>query len=203
MAQEKESKKVIEINWFSLMLIFIFMAGSIFFGVRSSRLSEKDQQNIAQQAVLLAQKDSIEKQVVVYQERIKILEAEVNSANSNTSQAEKSALQYKRKYLELKEATPPSPCDTFVVLRECDKQLQVYENFIAILKANVLSYSKLSDTLRIENKYLYQQKSIANDLIGFQKKELTTTRNKLRRSKILNWGLAGLATGAIVVLVAK
>ena len=203
MEQSSQPKKIIEFNWWSIMLILAFLSSSIYLGVRTSRLSKKDQQNIATQAVLESQRDSVKAVAQRLKQRIVLLEADVVEANQNSNQAEKAALQYKRKYIELKQATPPSPCDTFIVLKECDKQLQTYENFIAILKANVLSYSRLSDTLKIENKYLNNAYDLCERLSASQKDELAKVRGKLRRHKTLNWALGGLVTGAAVVILLK
>lgn len=198
-----ESKNIINFNWVSVILILAFLSSSIYLGVRTSRLSKKDQQNIATQAVLESQRDSVKAVAQRLKQRVIILEADVVEANQNSNQAEKTALQYKRKYIELKQNTPPSPCDTFVVLKECDKQLQTYENFIAILKANVLSYSRLSDTLRIENKYLNNAYDLCEKLSASQKDELTKVRGKLRRHKTLNWALGGLVAGAAIIIFAQ
>lgn len=198
-----ENKKVFELNWASVLLILLFLSGSVYFGIRTSHLTKKDQQNIAVQAVLEAQRDSVNAVAQRLKQRIVVLEADVVAANQNSTQAEKTALQYKRKYIELKQSAQPSPCDTFIVLKECDKQLETYENFIAILKANVLSYSRLSDTLRIENKYLNDSYALCEKLSNTQKDELTQLRNKARRYKGINFGLMGVLVGAAVVIIAQ
>ena len=201
--EASDNKKVYEMNWASILLILIFLGGGIFFGIRSARLSKSDQKHIAEQAVLIAQRDSIAKQVVVYAEKVKVLEAKVQQANKNTSVTEANVAMYRRKYLELKNQVPPSPCDTFPVLTGCETQLRYADNFIAILKANVLSYSRLSDTLQLENTFLLREKSISDVLLSKQKESLYTTQNKLRRSKALNWITSGVAAGMLVFLIAQ
>jgi hypothetical protein len=140
---------------------------------------------------------------VFYKERIVVLEADNQLANKTTADAEKIALQYKRKYLDLRNATPPSPCDTSPVLINCDRQLLIYENFISILKSNVLSYSRLSDTLRLANKYLDESLAICDMLVDDQKKELTDLRRSGKRGKTLNWSLGSAVVAAIIVLLVK
>jgi hypothetical protein len=203
MTQEKETKTVVNYNWLEFLILLIFIAGSVFFGIKTARLTEKDTKHIAKQAVLEAQKDSLMKQNKLFVERITMLEADVQLANQTTEKAEVNALQFKRKYLDLKNATPPSPCDTSPALINCDKQLLVYENFITILKSNVLSYSRLSDTLRLQNTILTDAMSTCDLLVADQKQELTTLRKQAKRGKTLNWTLGGFFAGDIVILLVK
>jgi hypothetical protein len=88
---------------------------------------------------------------------------------------------YRKKYEELKN-TPNVP-DT-VLVEDCEQLVLRYDNYVEILKANVLSYKKLSDTLQLENTYLDQAYGICVTLSADQKEELAKTRNKLKRSKI-------------------
>jgi len=199
----QSKKEVINFNWWAILLILAFGAGSLYFGVRSSRLSKKDEQHVARQSVLEAQRDSVRAKADKLEAKIVILEAGVKQANKNTDVAENTVAIFKKKYLDLKNQVPPSPCDSFPVLVECDKQLEYRDNFITILKANVLSYSRLTDTLQLKNKYLDSAYGLCLKLSTDQKEELTDTRKKLRRGKILNFGLTGALAGAIVVLFVK
>jgi hypothetical protein len=203
MTQEKETKTVVNYNWLELLILLIFIGGVIYLGISNSKLKDKNEKHIAKQAVLEAQKDSLQRQNVFYKERIVVLEADNQLANKTTADAEKIALQYKRKYLDLRNATPPSPCDTSPVLINCDRQLLIYENFISILKSNVLSYSRLSDTLRLANKYLDESLAICDMLVDDQKKELTDLRRSGKRGKTLNWSLGSAVVAAIIVLLVK
>ncbi len=198
--EASDNKKVIEINWVSILLILAASGLAIFFGVKTSRLSAKQERDIAEQAVLKAQRDTAYAKVVLYAERVKVLEADVKEANKNTSDAEKSVTNYRKKYNELK--NKPDVPDTIKVV-ECDELLGRYDNFITVLKSNVASYSRLADTLKLENKYLAESYKLCLTLSDSQAIELTKTRKQLRKSKILNWGAGGMLVGAIVVIIAK
>jgi hypothetical protein len=132
------------------------------------------------------------------EKRVVILEAEVNKANKNTTNAEGYVSLYKSKYLELKNK-PDVPCDT--VLIDCDKQLIRYESFIDILKANVASYGRLADTLGIQNTYLQDANKICTQLTGNQSTELTQLRKKARVHKIALWGSGGVLAGMLAILL--
>jgi len=198
MAQSEQSKKVIEFNWLSVLIILLFASACVYLGVNSSRLSKKDEINIAVNAVLKAQRDSVKADADRVRERVKILEAEVEEANKNTASSDAQVLAYRLKYKEL--LNKPEVHDTIKVV-ECDQLVERYDNYVTILKANVLSYSKLTDTLQLENKYLLDAYGICVTLSTNQEKQISDTRAKLRRSKILNFGLAGTLAGAVVALL--
>lgn len=195
-----EDKKVFEMNWWSIAIILILLGGGIFFASKSARLSKKDAEHIAAQAKLEVVKDSLQKKASTLEVRVKVLEADVQQANKNTASKEKEVLSYRNKYLALKDQ--PTVHDT-VKLQECDQLVLRYDNWITILKANVLSYSKLSDTLRIENTYLTDALKASDKLISDQREELVADRAKLKRSKIFNWSFGGLAAGMLIVLIAQ
>lgn len=196
MAQSDQPKKF-EFNWVSILIIIGLAATSMYFG---SRLSKKQQQNIAEQAVLKAQADSAKAVADRFEKRIKVLEVEVEDANKNTTDAEKQISAYKKKYREL--LNVPSVHDT-VKIEECDKLVERYDNYVTILKSNVLSYKKLADTLQLENKYLDDAYAICATLSTKQEEELVQTRSKLRRSKIANFGFGGALIGAAVILLVQ
>jgi hypothetical protein len=203
MTQEKETKTVVNYNWLELLILLIFIGGVIYLGISNSKLKDKNEKHIAKQAVLEAQKDSLQRQNRVYMERITILTAEVSAANKNSAVSEQNTLVYKRKYLDLKEAIQPNICDTFIILRECEKQLDRTENLVAIMKVNVFKYAKLSDTLKIANKYLNESLATCDLLVDDQRKELTTLRKQAKRGKTLNWSLGSAVVAAIIVLLVK
>ena len=197
MEQSDKKKKVLEFNWLSVLIILIFAASSVYLGVNSSRLSKKDEVNIAKNAVLKAQRDSIKSDADKIKIRVKILEADVKTANKNTASAESQVSAYKKKYKEL--LNSPVVHDT-VKIEECDKLVEQYDNYTTILRANILSYVRLTDTLQIHNKYLENAYGLCVELSKNQEEQLGTTRAKLRRSRILNFGLGGTLLGAVVVL---
>jgi regulator of replication initiation timing len=203
MTQEKETKTVVNYNWLELLILLIFIGGVIYLGISNSKLKDKDEKHIAKQAVLEAQKDSLQRQNRVYMERITILTAEVSAANKNTYTSEQNALQYKRKYLDLKGSIQPNICDTFIILRECEKQLGRTENLVAIMKANVLSYAKLSDTLRLSNTYLTEALATCDLLSADQKKEVMDLRKKVRRRGLMNAVIGGILGGVVIILAVK
>lgn len=196
MAQPDQPKKI-EFNWVSLLIIIGLAVTSAYFG---ARLSKKQQENIAEQAVLQAQRDSTIAVAKRLEVRVRVLEAEVDEANKNTNNAEKQVLSYKKKYKEL--SGLPAVHDT-VKIEECDKLVERYDNYTTVLKANILSYIKLTDTLQLENKYLGEAYAICVTLSTKQGEELTQTRSKLRRSKIVNFGMSGALAGAIIVLLVR
>ena len=147
MAQSDQPKKM-EFSWVSLLIIIALAVTSAYFG---SRLSKKQQENIAEQAVLRAQRDSTRVVADRLEIRVKVLEAEVDDANKNTTDAEKQVSAYRKKYKEL--LNVPAVHDT-VKLEECDQLVERYDNYVTVLKSNILSYVKLTDTLQLENKYL-------------------------------------------------
>lgn len=200
MEQSDQSKKVFQLDWVSVLIILAFASGCIYFGVRTSKLSKKDEANIAAQAVLQAQRDSTKVIADRMAARVKILEVEVGEANKNTADVEKQLMSYRKKYQEL--SSLPAIHDT-VVVEECELLVERYDNYVTILKANILSYSKLTDTLQLENKYLKDAYSLSVALANKQKDDLTKARGQVRRHKIANWGLGGALGGAIIVLLLK
>lgn len=204
MEQSEQINKVAEIGWPSIVIIVIIAGLCLFFGIKTSRLSAKDEANIAKQSVLASQRDTAYAKVLLYAKRVNILEADVKEANSNTNDATNSMANYRKKYNELR--NKPEVHDTVKVL-ECDDLLVRSDNFITILKANVASYSRLADTLQLENKYLTDSYQLCLTLSKSQAVDLTATRGKLRRSKILNWGeggvVGGLTVGMVVVLLSQ
>ena len=198
---QSDQPKTIKINYVYVLIILLFAGVGIFFGLKTSRLSKQMEKDIALQAVLKAQRDSLVSKAFKLEKRVVILEAEVNKANKNTTNAEGYVKLYKSKYLELKNQTPPSPCDSFPVLAECDKQVLRLENFVDILKANVASYGRLADTLGIQNTYLQDANKICTQFTGNQSTELTQLRKKVRTHKILNWGMGGFIVGLTTILL--
>ena len=196
-AQDKQ----IKINYVYVLIILAFAGVGIFFGLKTSRLSKQMEKDIALQAVLKAQRDSLVSKAFKLEKRVVVLEAQVQDANKNTTNAEGYVKLYKSKYLELKNQTPPSPCDTFPVLVDCDKQLIRYESFIDILKANVASYGRLADTLQLQNTYLKDASVICQQLTSNQSTELTSLRKKARVHKIMLFGETGILAGMIAILL--
>ena len=193
-AQDKQ----IKINYVYILIILLFAGVGIFFGLKTSRLSKQMEKDVALQAVLKAQRDSLVSKAFKLEKRVVVLEAQVQDANKNTTNAEGYVRLYKSKYLELKNK-PDVVCDT--ILQDCDKQLVRYEAFIDILKANVLSYGRLADTLKLENKYLKDASVICQHLTANQSDELTGLRKKVRTHKILNWGMGGFIVGLTTILL--
>ena len=196
---EKSGKKI-EISWISIALILAFAGGALYFGVRSSRLSKAQEEHISQQASLqtkLKLKDSV---ISVINQRVEVLEADAKRANRNTEVATVNMEMFKRKYLELKNQVPPSPCDSFPVLVSCENQIRYHQNYEEILKANILAQARRGDTLQIANNHLEDAYGICKQLTLDQNQELTDTRKKLRRTKIFSWGLGGALLGALTVL---
>lgn len=191
-----QSKKI-EITWQAIVVLIIAGGIAVYFGVRTHRLSKQDEAHIAVQAILESQRDSSYAKAVKLAEENRILKAKADSANKNTEVYQLSLSVYKKRYEELK--NKPEVHDTLIV-QECDELLVRYDNFIVILKANVLSYSRLADTLQLENKYLKEAYGISLTLNNDQKRELEKLRGRNRVSKILNWSLGGVLTGAIAIL---
>ena len=198
---QSDQPKTIKINYVYVLIILAFAGVGIFFGLKTSRLSKQMEKDVALQAVLRNQRDSLVSKAFKLEKRVVVLEAEVNKANKNTESAEKYITLYKNKYLDLKNQTPPSPCDTFPVLIDCDKQVIRLENFVDILKANVASYGRLADTLGIQNTYLQDANKICTQLTGNQSTELTQLRKKARVHKVLNWGMGGFIVGLTTILL--
>lgn len=208
MAQsDNKTRKIIELDWISLLLILVLMGFAIYFGVkyysRNSEATANEQQHIQKQAILEYQKDSLQKQIKPLQERIVLLEADVQLANKNTSDASKTALEYKKKYLEAKATKIPDACDSSEILQSCEKALSINENLVLIMKANVLSYAKLSDTLRLQNTYLSNALTTCDLLVEDQKKEVGDLRKKVRRRGMMNAVIGGILGGVIIILAVK
>lgn len=200
MGQSDQPKKVIEFNWLSVAIIVLLLGGSIFLGVRTSKLSKKDQQNIETQAKLEVQRDSAKAQADFWKKEADKLQVKVEDANKNTKDAEQKVYVYRQRYNALK--NKPEIHDTVKVV-ECDKLVERYDNYVEILKRNVASYAHLADTLQLQNKYLDEAYVLCVTLSTQQKEELQKTRTKLRRSKILNWLTSGLFVGSVAVLIAQ
>lgn len=196
--EPSSQSKTIKINYVYVLIILLFAGAAVYFGIRTSRLSAKMEKDIAAQAVLKAQRDSIIAKATKLESRVVVLEAQVQQANKNTATEESKVRLYKSKYLELKNK-PDVPCDT--VLQNCDSELERYENFVEILKANVASYGRLADTLQLQNDYLKQANEICTQLTGNQSDELTTLRKQARKHKIALWGSGGIIAGMLAILL--
>lgn len=200
---QSDSKPVINYNWLEFLILIVFIGGTVFFGIKTSRLTEKDTQHIQKQAILEYQKDSLEASIKLLGERIELLEADVQLANNNSSDASKTALEYKKKYLEAKATKIPDACDSSEILQSCEKALSINENLVLIMKANVLSYAKLSDTLRLQNTYLSEALDVCSLLTEDQKKEVGDLRKKVRRRGMMNAVIGGILGGVIIMLAVK
>jgi hypothetical protein len=199
LAQSEQKKYEIDLFWLFISLLFV--GASIWLGVNNSRLSKKDQQNIATQAVLRAQRDSLVVKSDALQEKIVLLEADVKKANLNTQESENRAYAYKKRYEAIQSIHPG--VDTVTLYLNCDTLNQIYENHIEILKTNVYSYARLSDSLRVQTSYLLQEQGISTALITVQAEELIKVRGKLRRAKIFNWTMGGLLVGAVTIIAVQ
>lgn len=196
MAEKKTSYNLIYI-----IVIAALMALGFFLGSKNNTLSKKQEESISNIAVLKANRDSILENESKLKKRIEILEATVKQSDVKIAIEANKATNYKKKYKLLK--LNPSPCDTFIRLVSCDSLVNVYESYNASLTAGMLSYIRLSDTLRLSNKYLEQANNICSDIVNKQNKELTQSRKSLRRRGILNWSLSGIVAGMAVVLLIK
>jgi hypothetical protein len=202
MTQEKETKTVVNYNWLELLILLVFIGGSVFFGIKTSRLTEKDAAHIQKQAVLQFKLDSSAAKAKSLDAKIKVLEAKVEVANKNTSKAEVSVLAYKRKYLNLKDSAR-TVSDTIVLYKECDDQLVRYESFIALLKANVLLQARRGDTIKIKNDLLEDAMQDCTALKEDMQTENKELRKKAKTRGTLNGVFGGVLGGIIILLIAQ
>jgi hypothetical protein len=196
MAEKKTSYNLVYI-----IVIAALMALGFFLGSKNNALSKKQEESISNIAVLKANRDSILEIENKLKKRIEVLESTVKQSNNKIAIEANKSTNYKKKYELLK--LNFSPCDTFIRLVSCDSLIDIYEGYNASLTAGMLSYIRLSDTLKLSNKYLEQANNICLDIVNKQNKELTQSRKSLRRRGILNWSLSGIVAGMAIVLFIK
>ena len=198
MAQSGEKK--IEINLVYLFTVVVAMAAVFALGIRSNNLSKKQEQAVAENAVLT---DNIKQKEVVINslsDSLVVLKRKVNESDVVSAElgAQVTTLKIKYEALQLIE---PSPCDTFVKYVECDQLVDLYENYVEALKLNVQIRQNTIDTLQLQNTYLEEAYKTSLQLSDKLQSELLKNKTALRRSRTLNYVTSSAAVVSILFLI--